>query len=88
MITPHKIYNKTLYIITKVPTVMPNFFAKIIAITSIPSIAPPNLMARPLPTPEMIPPNTAHKNKSLPAIGDTMLTSTGNTSVISHAHRE
>ena len=47
-------YRMTLYIITNVPTVRPSFFAKITARTSMPSIAPPLRMVRPLPTPEMI----------------------------------
>ena len=59
-----------------------------IAITSIPSIAPPNRIASPLPIPEIIPPKIAHKNKSLPANGDIILTFTGNTSVINHANNE
>ena len=45
-------------------------------------------MARPLPTPEIMPPNSAHKNKSVPASGEAMLTSMGSTSVMSQAATE
>ncbi len=62
----------------KVPIVMPSLFAKITAITSMPSMAPPKRIVNPLPTPEIIPPNKAHKNKSCSANGDAMLTLTGN----------
>ena len=77
-----------LYAITNEPTDTPIFFAKITAITSMPSIAPPNLIARPLPIPEITPPNTAQSSKSVPASGDAILTSTGRTSVISHETNE
>ena len=53
-----------------------------------PSMAPPDLIAKPLPMPEISPPNKAHKRRSVPANGEAMLTSTGNTSVISHAQTE
>ena len=45
-------------------------------------------MARPLPTPEMMPPNRAHRNRSVPASGEAMLTSMGSTSVMSQADVE
>lgn len=77
-----------LYIITNVPTVIPILFANITAITSIPSIAPPYLIAKPLPIPEITPPNNAHNKRSVPASGDAILTSIGNTLVISHANTE
>ena len=51
-------------------------------------IAPPNRTASPLPQPEMIPPKIAHRNKSLPASGDTIVTSTGRISVMIHATME
>ena len=38
--------------------------------------------------PEMIPPKIAHRNKSLPASGDTIVTSTGRISVMIHATME
>ena len=82
---PHIIYKITLYIITKVPTVIPILLANKTDITSIPSIAPPNLMVKPLPIPEISPPNKAHSNKSVPASGDAKLTSMGRTSVMSQA---
>lgn len=53
-----------------------------------PSIAPPNFIVKPLPIPEISPPNIAHKNKSDFARGDTVLTSIGRISVISHAETE
>lgn len=56
-------------------------FAKIAAITSIPSMGPPKRMAKPLPIPEIIPPNSAQSNKSVPAKGEAILTSIGKTSV-------
>ena len=82
------IYKSTLYVITKVPTETPSRFAKITAITSMPSIAPSKRIARPLPIPDTNPPNNAHKSKSFPANGDARLTSIGNTSVMSHAIKE
>lgn len=78
----------TLYIITKVPTVIPKRFANITAMTSIPSMAPPKRMAKPLPIPEIMPPNNAQRSKSVPASGEAILTSIGKTSVISHANKE
>ena len=77
-----------LYIITKLPTDIPIFFANITERTSIPSIAPPKRIARPLPIPEITPPNKAHKSKSVPASGEANVTSTGRISVISHEHTE
>lgn len=77
-----------MYIITKVPTVIPKRFAKITAITSIPSIAPPKRMAKPLPIPEIIPPNSAQRSKSVSANGEAILTSIGKTSAISYANKE
>ena len=73
---------------TKVPTVMPRRLEKITAMTSIPSIAPPKRIARPLPIPDITPPNSAQSNRSVPARGEAILTSMGKTSVISHAKRE
>ena len=70
------------------PTVIPNLFAKITARTSMPSMAPPNRIAMPLPIPEISPPKMAQRSRSDPASGDTILTSTGSTSVISHAPKE
>ena len=67
---------------------IPIFFANITATISIPSIAPPKRIVNPLPHPEIIPPKRAHKNRSFPANGDTMLTSTGNISVITQAANE
>ena len=40
------------------------------------------------PIPEIIPPNSAQSNKSVPANGEAILTSIGKTSVISHANKE
>ena len=60
-----------------------SFFAKVTANTSMPSIAPPYRIVRPLPKPEINPPNSAHKNRSLPAMGETVRTSMGSTYVIS-----
>ena len=48
----------------------------------IPSIAPPNRMVRPLPTPETRPPKSAHSSRSVPASGETKFTSIGNTCMI------
>ena len=49
---------------------MPIFLAKTTAMTSTPSIAPPKRIVMPLPTPEIMPPNTEHSRRSLPAIGE------------------
>ena len=49
---------------------------------------PPNRIAIPLPTPEINPPKRAHSSRSCPARGEAKLTSTGSTSVMSHAVRE
>lgn len=38
--------------------------------------------------PEIIPPNSAQSNKSVPANGEAILTSIGKTSVISHANKK
>ena len=59
------------------PTVIPILFENITAKTSMPSIAPPNLIASPLPTPEIIPPNIAQSNKSFPAKGEELILSIG-----------
>ena len=77
-----------MYIITNVPTVMPSFFEKITARTSIPSIAPPKRTARPLPTPEITPPNSEHSTRSFSASGEARDTSIGSTSVMSHEKNE
>ena len=53
------------------------FFANTTAITSIPSNAPPNLIVKPLPIPEIIPPNKAQSKRSVPAKGEAKLTSIG-----------
>ena len=82
------IYRKTLYIITNVPTVIPIRFANITDITSTPSMAPPNLMVRPLPTPEISPPNIAHSSRSVPAKGDELDTSIGRIFVITNEASE
>lgn len=63
-------------------------FENITAMTSIPSIAPPNRMAKPLPIPEIIPPNNAQRSKSVTASGEAILTSMGKTSVINHANKK
>lgn len=63
-------------------------FAKIAAITSIPSMGPPKRMAKPLPIPEIIPPNSAQRSKSVSANGEAILTSIGKTSAISYANKE
>ena len=73
---------------TKLPTLIPRRFENITDITSIPSIAPPYRIVRPLPMPDIAPPNKAHKSKSFCANGEAILTSTGKTSVISHAPTE
>ena len=73
---------------TKVPTVIPIFLAKITAITSMPSIAPPKRMVRPLPIPEISPPNTLHKSRSVPAKGELTVTSNGRTLLIRYAPNE
>lgn len=62
---------------TNVPTVMPSLRAKMTAMTSMPSIAPPPRMASPLPTPEINPPKSAQSSRSVPASGEEMLTSSG-----------
>ena len=82
------IYRKTLYIITNVPTVIPIRFANITDITSTPSMAPPNLMVRPLPTPEISPPKIAHSSRSVPANGDELDTSIGRIFVITNEASE
>lgn len=40
------------------------------------------------PIPEIIPPNSAQSNKSVPANGEAILTSIGKTSAISYANKE
>ena len=62
--TPQTTYKITLYTITKEPTVRFSFLEKVTAITSTPSIAPPLRIVKPLPTPEIIPPNRAHSSRS------------------------
>ena len=81
-ITPIVIYSTTLYAMTKEPTVSPSRFAKMTAMTSMPSMAPPQRMVRPLPMPEIKPPKMAHSSKSDPAKGEAVATSTGSTSLI------
>ena len=76
---PHITYNIRLKIITKVPIEIPIFLAKTTDKTSIPSIAPPNLIVNPLPTPEITPPKIAHRRRSSPARGETKDTSIGKT---------
>ena len=76
------IYRMVLKIITKVPIEMPIFFEKITDRTSMPSIAPPNLIVSPLPIPEMTPPKITHSKRSEPASGDRKDTSIGNTFMI------
>ena len=61
---------------------MPILLAKITESTSMPSIAPPKRIVKPLPTPEMTPPKIAQSSKSEPAQGETKDTSIGNTSMI------
>ncbi len=52
------------------PTVIPIFFANIKESTSTPSIAPPKRIVKPLPIPDIIPPNTAAKSFSFLVIGE------------------
>jgi len=59
-----------------------------IAMTSMPSIAPPWRIVSPLPMPETMPPNSAQSSRSSPARGDAMLTSMGSTSVMSQEEIE
>ena len=73
---------------TKVPTVMPSPLAKITAMTSMPSMAPPNRMAVPLPIPEIKPPNRAQRTRSCPAKGEADETSIGRISVMRNDARE
>ena len=51
-------------------------------------MAPPPRITRPLPTPEISPPNSAQSSRSVPASGEARETSMGSTSVISHALME
>ena len=63
-------------------------FENITAMTSITSIAPPKRMAKPLPMPEIILPNSAQRSKEVPASGEAILTSMGKTSIINHANKK
>ena len=75
-------YSKVLKIRTNEPIDSPILFANTTDKTSIPSIAPPNLIVNPLPIPDITPPNIAHRSKSEPASGEMKDTSMGNTFII------
>ena len=61
---------------------MPIFLENTTESTSIPSIAPPNRIVRPLPIPDMTPPKMAHSKRSEPARGEINETSIGKTFMI------
>ena len=77
-----------LKIITKEPMEIPIFLAKITDNTSMPSIAPPKRIVRPLPIPDINPPKIAHKSRSEPARGETKFTSIGSTCMIRNETNE
>ena len=67
---------------------MPIRLAKTTERMSMPSMAPPKRMVRPLPMPEMTPPKMAQSSRSVPASGETKATSMGNTFMIKNDMNE